>query len=512
MPSAEQSSWWKEAVFYQIYPRSFLDTNGDGIGDLEGIRRRLDHIVSLGVDALWLNPPYPSPNRDFGYDVTSLCDVDPAYGDLAELERLVSEAHGRGLKVILDWVGNHASDQHPWFLDAASSRQARHRDWFIWRDGTPDVPPNNWQSAMGGPAWTWHEPTGQWYLHFFLASQPDVNWANPDLADAMRDTLRFWLDRGVDGFRLDVPHCMGKDRTFADNPQEHAHLRRSILNDCDETHDILRSIRKVLDEYPERMTVGEVNLLTIGQLPAYVGTGDELHLVFNFPPTRSPWDTSDWHGHVAATEALFSPSGAWPTWFLSNHDYPRHRTRYGGSEGRARAAAVLLLSMRGTPFLFAGEELGLEDATVAPERVLDPIGRDGCRAPIPWDASPSHGWGSPDPWLPWPPDADRRNAESLAADADSILGLYRRLLAARKRSAALRSGDIELLAERDGVLSYIRTEGDDRRAIAISFVRDETEVALPGAWVVDVSTSRSDEGQPFSGRLGPDAAVVLRPA
>ena len=510
MPS-DPDPWWEEAVFYQVYPRSFLDSDGDGIGDLAGIRSKLDYLAWLGVDALWLSPVYPSPDHDYGYDPTSLCEVHPALGDLAELDALVSEAHRLGLKVILDWVGNHTSAEHPWFRDASSSRDAELRDWYIWRDGSPDKPPNNWQSAMGGPAWTWHESTQAWYLHLFLSTQPDLNWANPDLAEAMFATLRFWLDGGIDGFRLDVPHCMGKDRTFADNPPDVAHHRRSILNDCAETHDVLRRIRKVVDEYSDnRMTVGEVNLLTIDQLGPYV-SGDELHLAFNFPPTRSPWDAAEWRNHIATTERVFRQINAWPTWFLSNHDYPRHRTRYGGTEARARAAAVLLLTLRGTPFLYAGEEIGLEEAVVPRERVLDPIGRDGCRAPIPWNATDDHGWANADPWLPWPPEPRTRNVESQLADGSSILHLYRTLLETRRKSSALRHGSVELLDQPPGVLAFERHDGEDRALVAINFESGSARVNVPEDWRVVVGTSPSRVGHIFDGTLDGDEAVVLQP-
>ena len=503
--------WWKSAVVYQIYPRSFAESGRPpaGVGDLEGIRRRLDHLAWLGVDAVWLSPFFPSPQKDFGYDVSDYCGVDPAFGTLAGFDRLVADAHDRRLRVLIDWVPNHTSDRHPWFVDSRSSPTSPRRDWYVWRDGDPTTPPNNWVGAFtGGPAWTWDDATGQWYLHQFLPEQPDLNWANPEVVVAMHDVVRFWLDRGVDGFRIDVVHGLGKDPDLANDPPEAAGVPHSSLNDRAETHAILRDLRRLADSYPgERVLVGEVYLLDTAKVAAYYGEGDELHLGFNFPPLYAPWDAAEWRGQVERALAEFGPRDAWPTWVLSNHDNPRHRTRYGSDE-RARAAAVLLLTLRGTPFLYAGEELGQEDAVVPAGRRVDPGGRDGCRAPIPWDASPAHGWSTADPWLPWPPQAGRRNAEVLGGEPASILHLYRRLLAARRRSPALRLGDVVLLPAPPGVLAYERRWGADRRVVLVNFSPEPVDVAVDGRWAVEVS-STGGEGAPFDGTVAGDAAMVL---
>ncbi len=458
--------WWETAVTYQIYPRSYCDTTGNGIGDLEGIRRHLDHLSWLGVDAIWLSPFYPSPMADFGYDVSDYCDVDPLFGSLEDFDRLVAEAHRRDLKVLVDWVPNHTSDQHPWFVASRSAATNPKRDWYWWRGDRPDEAggygppgsvgrlPNNWRAAFPGvgltelpPAWTWDDTTGHWYLHLFLAQQPDLNWVNPEVRAAMNDVLHFWLARGVDGFRIDVVQGLGKDPALPDLPPELARIPISAINDQPSTHPIIAAIRTELDNWPDpppRMMVGEVFLPEPTQVITYYGTTDkpELHLAFNFKPLFTRWDAAAWRARIDEVETLFRPQAAWPTWVLSNHDRPRHRTRYG-SEARARAAAVLLLTLRGTPFLYAGEELGLEDADVPPDRRLDPGGRDGCRAPIPWDGSPAHGWaGGPEAWLPWPPEADRgRTMVEARRDSDSTLNLYRQLLAVRRASEALRSGD-----------------------------------------------------------------------
>ncbi len=365
--------WWTSAVVYQIYPRSFSDSDGDGVGDLSGITRRLDHLARLGVDTIWLSPFYRSPMRDFGYDISDHCDVDPVFGDLADADELVARAHALSLRVIVDLVPNHTSDQHPWFQASRSSRTDPKRDWYVWRDPAPDGgPPNNWTAAFSpSPAWTFDEVTGQYYLHLFLPEQPDLDWGNPAVVEAMQGVMRFWLDRGVDGFRIDVVHGLGKDPELADDPDDVVGVAHCMLNDRPETHPHLRDLRKLLDSYPgDRMMVGEVYLLDTAQVVPYYGDDDELHLSFNFPPLLTPWDAEQWRLQIENTSSLLDPVGAWPTWVLSNHDNPRHRTRYGGSEARARAAAVLLLGLRGTPFLYAGEELGLLDAEIGPDDVV----------------------------------------------------------------------------------------------------------------------------------------------
>jgi alpha-glucosidase len=502
--------WWKSAVFYQVYPRSFADGNGDGIGDLAGLRARLDHLVWLGVDALWLSPIYPSPMADFGYDVADYCDVDPLFGTLADLDRLASEVHARGLRLILDWVPNHTSAAHPWFVASRRSRTDPKRAWYVWRDPGPDgAPPNNWVAAFGSgvPAWTRDTATGQYYLHSFLPAQPDLDWSNPEVVAAMHGVLRFWLERGIDGFRVDVVQCLGKDPRLPDDPPDRAGLPHAVLNEHETTHAIVRDLRRLVDSYPgERVLVGEVFLLFAPDVTRYYGQGDELHLAFDLPRTlHTPWTAEAWRERVVS--ALPAPGGAeaWPTLVLSNHDTPRHRTRLG-SEARARAAAVLLLTLPGTPFLYAGEELGLEDAIVPPERRVDPGGRDGCRAPIPWAASPSHGWPA-DPWLPFPPEPERRNVATLAADPGSILHLYRRLLAVRRGSPALSAGRCTLREAPTGVLAYERALGDDRRTVLVNFA--STAASCPADAVVEASSDGRCTA--WHGILEAEQAVVLRP-
>ncbi len=510
MSRLDDMLWWQQAVCYQIYPRSFCDTNGDGVGDLDGIRAHLDHLRWLGVDALWLSPFFRSPMADYGYDVSDYCDVDPLFGDLEAFDRLLADAHERGMRVVIDWVPNHSSDQHPWFTAARSSPDDPQRDWYVWRDPAPDGGrPNNWiESLTMGPAWTLDEASGQYYLHNFFSSQPDLNWANPDVVEAMHDTLRFWLDRGVDGFRMDVVNLIGKDPALPSDPPDLEGLPHLVLNDRPETHELLRDIRKLLDSYPDdRMAVGEVILLTIEGIVGHLGQGDELHLAFNFPPMYGPWDADTWRTAIETTERAYQATDGTPTWVLSNHDNPRHRTRFGGSEAVARAAAVLELTLRGTVFLYAGEEIGLLDAVVPPERVLDPGGRDGCRAPIPWDATSSHGWATDDPWLPWPPEPEVRNVADQAGDPSSILHLYRHLLELRRTTPALLAGELELVDAPDGVLAYARRAPGSAVLVAINFGESAVEwggLERPGRLLVS-SAGRGALG----GRLdGSEAAVI----
>jgi alpha-glucosidase len=503
-----------EGVGYQIYPRSFLDTDGDGVGDLAGIEARLDHLAWLGVDAVWLSPIYPSPMADFGYDVADHTGVDPTFGTLDDATSLIAAAHSRGLQVWLDWVPNHTSDQHPWFRASRSSREDPKRDWYVWRDPAPDGgPPNNWTRhfADGAPAWTLDEVTGQYYLHLFLPEQPDLNWANPEVRAAMTDVLRTWKARGIDGFRADVVHLIGKDPGLADDPPELVGVPRAGFHNRDETLPYLRDIRAAVDEPPAALLVGEVNLPDAARVVRYVGE-DRLPLAFHFGLIYAPWDAESWRETIRYVDARFAEVGAWPTWVVGNHDNPRVATRLG-SEARARAAATVLLTLRGVPFLYAGDEFGLEDAHVPPERVVDPGGRDGCRAPIPWDPGSGHGWAG-EPWLPWPPDADRRDAATLRGVEGSILHLHRDLLADRRASAALRRGDLEVLDVHPDVVAYRRLAGEDERVILVNLGAGDLVVDPPGpgTWrVARCSDEGLEVGAPFAGRIAPDQAVVLHP-
>jgi len=499
-----ENAWWKTGVVYQIYPRSFADSNGDGIGDLAGITSRLDYLADLPVDAIWLSPFYPSPMADFGYDVADYCGVHPIFGTLDDFDDLVRSAHARGLKVIIDWVPCHSSDQHPWFVESRSSRDNPKRDWYVWRDPAPGGgPPNNWQSTFErvGPAWTFDDATGQYYLHSFMAEQPDLNWDNPEVCAAMHDTLRFWLDRGVDGFRIDVTHRLGKDPELRDNPPGvitdaraalAAHKRPDAVDAAlryDENwpsgHERLREIRRVVEEYDDRAIIGEVYLLDQRELVKYVDTGDELHLAHNFAFVNQPWSASGFRDVVDEWHALARGS-AWPDWFLGNHDHPRVASRYdegGNGAARARLAMMMVLTLRGTPFLFQGEELGLADVPVPVELVVDVDDRDPERCPIPWEppssAGPGAGFTTGTPWLPITPDAELVNARTQRTDARSPLAMTRELLHLRRSCPALLTGDYRSLDAGEDVYAFVRAASGERVLVVLNFADDK--VAYDGA-------------------------------
>lgn len=509
--AAADVPWWKGAVFYQVYPRSFADGDGDGVGDLPGVLAHVDHLADLGVDAVWLSPFYESPMRDNGYDVSDHCAVDPVFGTLDDFDELVAALHERGIRLIVDFVPNHVSSDHPWFVEARTSRDDPKREWFIWADPLPDgSPPTNWiASFTEESAWELDEATGQCYLHLFLPEQPDVNWANPEVEAAQLDVLRFWIDRGVDGFRMDVLNAIGKDPQLRDAPEDLAGIPHVVLTHHETAMPLIRRIRDVVDPPgAERFIVGEIVTGDVRQQASYCGDGDGVSCAVNFASVWAPWDRDAWRLLIAGMEDAYAdPSTSWPSYVLSNHDNARHRTRYGGSEARARAAAVLLLGLRGTPFLYQGEELGLEDAAVPEHLALDPGGRDGCRAPIPWTVEEPHGWG-PVPWLPFPPDASARSAEAQRQDPGSVLSLYRQVLAARRASPALQRGSLELLDSPPELLAFRRAEGRDERVVLVAF---DGPVDFDLAGEVVVASTGTATGETFSGRLAADEAVVVRP-
>jgi alpha-glucosidase len=497
--------WWQRGVFYQIYPRSFMDANGDGIGDLNGLIQRLDYLNdgtenSLGVEALWLSPIFPSPMVDFGYDVSDYCDIHPLFGNLATFDRLVAEAHRRNMKVVIDYVPNHTSDRHPWFADSRKSRTSAKRDWYVWRDPKPDgSPPNNWGGFFGGPAWTLDPTTGQCYLHQFTKEQPELNWRNPELRAAMLDVLRFWLERGVDGFRMDVIGLIVKDAALRDNPPNPKARKNLPPNDLfnrqlqiynwdqEEVHEVLREIRAVLDAYDDRCAIGEL-WGDLEQWVRYYGrgpTGDELHLPFNFRLMDQPWKAERLRRSVNELEASL-PAYAWPNYVLGNHDRPRLASRYGG-QAQARVAAMLLLTLRGTPTLYNGDELGLENVPIPPERIQDPPGkilgpehsRDRCRTPMQWNGEPGAGFSTAEPWLPFSPDQPTRNVAVQSADPSSILNLYRRLLQYRRRTPALLWGAYRDLNLEDDCFGYAREAGAERRVVCLNFSETEKRLCVP---------------------------------
>jgi alpha-glucosidase len=514
--------WWQRGAIYQIYPRSFADGNGDGIGDLPGMAAHLDYLAALGAEAVWLSPIFSSPMADFGYDVSDYCDVDPTFGTLADLDQLIDECHARGIRVILDWVPNHTSDRHPWFVASRSGREDRKRDWYVWRNGAANGgPPNDWRSQFeaAGPAWTFDEGTGQWYLHSFLAEQPDLDWDNPAVEAAMHDVLRFWLARGVDGLRLDAIHRIAKDPLLRDN----AGAARRHDEDWETIHERLRGIRRVVDEFEDRMIVGEVALQDLHRAVSYLESGDQLHLAHNFVFVELPWDAEAFRVCIDDFEALADQT-AWPAWFLENHDRARVASRFDGDgqgPARARAAALMLYALRGTPFVYQGQELGLPDADIPPHRAVDVDGRDPQRAPIPWRppsaAGPGAGFSRAEPWLPVVGDAERLCVERQESDERSMLTFVRRVAVLRAQTAALQTGAQRKLEVGSGVLAWLRVHGDDRILAALNFAATPTRLHLGAELPRHATLLLSTDPERRTGQtelddltLGPIEALLLR--
>lgn len=503
---SSQYLWWQKGVIYQIYPRSFKDSTANGIGDLMGVIEKLDYLTkTLGVDAIWLSPFYPSPMADFGYDVSDYKDVNPLFGDMNVFDDLVLDSHKRGLKIIIDLVPNHTSDQHPWFQESRLNRENPKRDWYVWRDARSDgSPPNNWLSVFGGSAWEWDASTGQFYLHSFLKEQPDLNWRNPEVQQAMFDVVRFWLDRGVDGFRIDVAHYIMKDPELRDNPPNQSfgsHLHKSLgpydaqihLYDKGhpDVHEIYRQFRKLLDDYSEerpRTSIGEIHIFDWPAWASYYGKDlDELHMPFNFSLLGMKWQAQEVRKRVDALERIIPPGG-WPNYVLGNHDEPRLASKLG--KRAARVAAVLLLTLRGTPTLYYGDELGLLDVPIPPEKVQDPwgirvpgLGRDPARTPMQWEAGPNAGFSPSevkDLWLPLAENYLDVNVATELAQPASILNLYRRLLSYRQATSALQVGDyFPLDSVPKDCFVYLRAGPDGLRVlVALNFSSKDLELHL----------------------------------
>jgi alpha-glucosidase len=528
--AAETHIWWQRGVIYQIYPRSFLDVDGDGVGDLRGIARGLAYLGWLGVDAIWISPFYPSPMADFGYDISDHTAVDPRFGSLGDFDALLAEAHRHGIRVILDYVPNHTSDQHPWFTASRSARGDQRRAWYVWRDPAPGGgPPNNWRSVFGGSAWTWDGRTAQYYYHAYLREQPDLNWRHPPVQEAMLDVLRFWLDRGVDGFRVDALRQLVEDEQLRDNPPNpdyhdglgpYQALLPIYTADRPETLQMAARMRQLIDGYPARLLIGEL-YLPIERLVAYYGSG--VHLPSNFHLISVPWQARRIGELVMAYEKAL-PAGAWPNWVLGNHDKHRVTSRVGLPQ--ARVAAMLLLSLRGTPTMYYGDEIGMRDVDLAPDQVQDPweknvpglgLGRDPERTPMQWDAGPNAGFTTGRPWLPVAPDAEVVNVARQRDDPGSMLHLYRRLLALRRARSALSAGSYAPVEAGGEILAYVRDAAPDRCLVALNLGPSPERLVVPPAFRgsrVLISTAHDREGDQVGAHLhlrGDEGIIAAQP-
>ncbi len=514
------NEWWRGAVIYQVYPRSFCDSNDDGIGDLAGVRSKLDYLAALGVEGVWLSPFFRSPMRDFGYDVSDYRDVDPAFGSLEDFDVLLKTAHGKGLKLIIDQVYSHTSDQHPWFKESRRARNGPKSDWYVWADGKPDgAPPNNWISLFGGQAWSWDTRRRQYYLHNFLAEQPDLNFHNPEVQAEILDVAKFWLDRGVDGFRLDVANFYFCDPQLRDNPPKNSsggfarpyqHQRHLYDRSQPENLAFIETLRSLVDRYQERMTVAEIGSDSyVARSIEYTEPG-RLHTAYNFLLLEGgPLTAALIKGAIES----WTSASAWPSWSFSNHDVVRVRTRWGGPEAGDAFAQVLLgvlMCLRGTIFLYQGEELGLPQAEVPFDRLRDPegirfwpdsLGRDGCRTPLPWKAGAANGgFSSVEPWLP----PDQRHGE-FAADKQernpcSTLNLTRAFIRFRREHHVLRLGEIEFFDAPEPILAFRRSDGATRLVCIFNLGAEPAEYGLP------VKGRALDYGLP--GKLEGDRAVL----
>jgi alpha-glucosidase len=510
--AAAARPWWETAVVYQVYPRSFQDASGDGVGDLPGVTARLDHLTWLGIDAVWLSPVFRSPMHDFGYDIADHRDIDPIFGSLADADALIAAAHVRGLRVLIDFVPNHTSSAHPWFVDARSSRTAAHRDWYVWRDPAPDGgPPNDLLSTFGGPAWALDEATGQYWYHSFLAEQPELDWRNPAVREAMLDVLRFWFDRGVDGARIDVLWMIAKDEAPWRPAPIDGPLDALAHGDGPAMEERLRELREVADAFAGRVLIGELYLPPESLVRYYGADGRGVHLPFNFALVTEPWTAPAINAAIATYEAAL-PVGSWPDWALGNHDQPRIATRVGPAQ--ARVAAMLLLTLRGTPTIYAGDELGLPDVPVPPARVVDVAGRDPQRSPMPWSRSGRHaGFSRAEPWLPMVADPGAWSVETQRDEDGSMLTLHRRLLALRRAHPALHAGSWTPLDAPDGIVAYDRSHGSDTMRVVLNLTHEPVTWAIAGTWRVVLGTIPGREGDDVAGtvRVAGDEGLVLAP-
>lgn len=489
--------WWKHGVIYHIYPRSFYDSNSDGVGDLEGIIRKLDYLKELGVDAIWLSPVYKSPQVDFGYDVSDYRSIDPVFGNLKVFKRLLAKAHRKNIYVIMDLIMNHTSDQHPWFVMSSSSRTNEKRDWYIWRDGVEGKPPNNWKNCFGGSAWEYHKESGQYYYHSFFKEQPDLNWRNNDLKDEFFEIVDYWLKMGVDGFRLDVANLIIKDKKFRNNPGFFKILKKKqkiYTRNRPRSIKTLKELRQKIDEYDNRMCVGEIYTLPPGDpklAASYLGSGkNSLNLAFDFSLIFKPWNAKK---YAEAIEQWYKkiPTKGWPCNVLSNHDLMRSYNRkfwYSNKNKKAEVSAFLLLTLRGTPFIYYGEEIGMQNTYIPRKSIKDPIGklfwpfyrgRDKARSPMQWNGDKYGGFSDVTPWLPVNRNYKKNNVENQMFEKRSILWYYRKLIKLRKKHRALYAGDWQLiLSGENGVLAYLRSSKTETFLIVLNFKNEKQKLKL----------------------------------
>ena len=524
--------WWQYGIIYQIYPRSFQDSDGDGIGDIQGIIVRLDYLKWLGVKAIWLSPVYPSPMADFGYDISDYKNIDPVYGDLTDFDELLTEVHARDMKLIMDLVPNHTSIEHPWFKESRSSGNNPKRDWYLWYDALPDgSPPNNWLSVLGGNAWEWDEKTGQYYYHAFLKEQPDLNWRNPEVRGAMYDIMNFWLNRGIDGFRIDVLWHLIKDKQLRDNPKnpdyedympDYDQYLPVYSTDQPEVMEIIQEMRTLTDHYNERLIIGEI-YLPINKLVTYYGPeSNGAHLPFNFMLLSLPWESERIASAIDEYESAL-PENAWPNWVVGNHDKPRIISRVGYHQ--ARIAAMLLLSLRGTPIIYYGDEIEMTDVPIPFNEVQDPQGknmpgknlsRDPARTPMQWDNGINAGFSRQKPWLRIDDKFHRYNVALQRNDPYSMLNFYRRLIDMRQKEPSLMTGDYRPLFSNNQMIAYFRhSEGNPAFLIVLNMSHrpcyyDPERIMIKGK--VEIATSPELEGKTIENPLylGGDEGVIIR--
>ena len=525
-----QYLWWQKEIVYQIYPRSFMDDDGDGVGDLPGILQKLDYLQWLGVEAVWLSPIFPSPMADFGYDISDYTGIHPLFGTMEDFDQLLSEVHKKDMKMILDLVPNHTSNEHPWFEESRSSRDNPKRDWYLWHDAAPDGgPPNNWLSVFGGSGWEYDEKTDQYYYHAFLKEQPDLNWRNPEVQQAMLDVMRFWLDKGVDGFRVDVMWHMIKDDEFRNNPPNpdytpeqstYNKLIPAYSTDQPEVHDIVAMMRNVMDEYEERVMIGEI-YLPIDKLVTYYGHDHSgAHLPFNFQLVVLPWEAKKIFSTINQYEGAL-PTGGWPNWVLGNHDKSRIASRVGLPQ--AKVAAMMLLTLRGTPTMYYGDELGMEDVLIAPEQVQDPqeknmpglgLGRDPERTPMQWDDTENAGFTKATPWLPLAENYEKVNVAAEKQAEDSMLSFYKKLIELRQSEPALMVGDYEPVNLKGNAFAYVRHYDNKRFLIILNLdnspvIFESETIEAKGSVVLGTHPERKDLKAGKSVQLQANEGIIV---